>query len=728
MMDNRDDGYMKNTSHSSDNGNNRQEIFDNHDIKAPASLLPRLMQRLQASQHNEQLFITIATITSLQAALDSADEFVRAAAIRRLAMWEGDISSLPVNRLLAALSDSSWLVREATIFTLDALRIEVSHEHQMMMLLDENEFVREAARMTFATGSSDTSGYAEAEAMLAIALTRRQEMRERIYHVLHSIDSLFFSIHLFKRKDSIMESHHHDSKGDIATSGTFSQAQLHPHTRLGIIGTLVALVVIVGIALSWFVAVQTLPHTASKHIITPLDRPIFTDTEQMNYPQLHWLDGRQITISDPLQIPYVNRWDVHIQYLHQDNLFGLVAQNTATSQYGDIQYSWTPDNKYVVNSIAAPDTTPTTTSVPTNYAVTIEVISVETAQTLVTVSYHEKIVPSFANNNGKSVTPPATYISPDDTRLAVGQNDGNITIWSLQTGKQVASYHLDSSPVDFVQWSANSQRLLTQSSSGLAGLWDTTTGKEISSFQPPSYEQQINTSSGQKYQTPATPLLSPDGTLMAAVVAPNNKVDIWDAVTTKIVDTYTQPTHQISYVTWLPDSKTLSLYINGTSSMSNGTSLETWSLATNHIGLHIATPAPDSSPTFSPSSKYVAVESASSKDITIWSTATDKQITTLHNGVTLSQDTSTDFRGSPGQFVKWSPDERYVATISKDQFNPSLNNVIRVWEVTTGKLVMQYHSNSNQVLQVAWSPDGKYLASVSEDDTGDVMEVWQAPH
>lgn len=718
-----DDDYTKDTSHSFEESIGRQKIFNSNDIKAPASLLPRLMQRLHVSQQNELFFTTIATIASLRAALDSADEFVRVAAIRRLAKWEGDISSLPVDRLLTTLSDSSWMVREAAIFTLDALKIEVSQEHQVMALLDENEFVREAARVTFAT-----SMLPQSQEIQKTWATTKRTLPIRLYRTLSTLDSLFFSIHLFNRKGSIMESHYHNSKDNGTASGTFSQAQIHPHTRLGIIGTLVALVVIAGIALSWFVAVQTLPHNAAKHIVTALDKPIFTDIEQMNNPQLHWLDERQITISDPLQTPYVNRWDIHIQYLHQENLFALVAQNPTVSQFGDIQYSWTPDNKYIVNSIAAPDTAPTTTSVPTNYTITIEVVNVATGQKVVTVSYSEKIVPSPANNNGKSITPPGASISPDDTRLEVGQNDGNITIWSLQTGKQVASYHLDSSPVGYVQWSANSQRLLAQSSSGLVGLWDTTTGKEISSFLPPSYQQQISTSSGQKYQdTPATPLLSPDGTLTAGVVGANNKVDVWDAVTTKVVDTFTQQTQQIGYINWLSDSKTLSLYINGTSPTWNDASIETWSLATHQIGLHLINFAPNSSPTFSPSSTYVAVESASSKDIAIWNTFTDKQVTTLHNGVTLSQDTSTDFGGSPAQIVKWSPNERFVATISNDKFNTTLNNIIRVWDVATGKLVMQYHSNSYQVLQVAWSPDGKYLASVSNGDGGDVMEVWQAP-
>jgi len=720
------DDYMNNFAHSFDEGH---QFPDTSDIKAPPSLLSRLMQRLQVAQQNEQFFITIATIASLQASLDSADEVVRAAAIRRLAKWEGDISSFPVDRLLSALSDSSWLVREAAIFTLGALRIEVSQEHQMMVLLDENEFVREAARLTFASvGTSACSGYVKARATTRVAPTIRRGMRERLYNVLHSVDSLFFSIHLFNRKGSIMESQYHASKDNGTASGTFSQAQIHPHSRLGIIGTLVALVVIVGIALSWFVAVQTLSHNAAKYTVTTLDRPIFTDTEQMNAPQLHWLDGRQITVSDPLQTPYVNRWDIHIQYLHQENLFGLVAQNPAISQYGDIQYSWTPDNKYVVNSIAAPDTAATTTtSVPTHYTVTIAVVSVATGQQVVTVSYHETIVPSFANNNGKSIVPPDVVISPDDTRLAVAQNDGNITLWSLNTGKQVASYYLDSSPVYYVQWSANSQRLLAQSSSGLVGLWDTTTGKEISSFLPPSNQQQIGTSGQKNQDTPTTPLLSPDGTLMAGVVGANNKVDVWDAVTTKIVDTFTQPANQIAYINWLSNSKQLSLFTGKTSAASSNADIEIWSLATNQIGLHIATLAQNSSPSFSPSSKYVAVESDSSKDIAIWNTSTYQQVTTLHNGVTISQDTPSDFGGTLAQVVAWSPDERYVATINKDQYNTTLNNVIRVWDVGTGKLVMQYHSNSYQVLQVVWSPDGKYLASVSNGNGGDVMEVWQAP-
>jgi WD40 repeat protein len=60
----------------------------------------------------------------------------------------------------------------------------------------------------------------------------------------------------------------------------------------------------------------------------------------------------------------------------------------------------------------------------------------------------------------------------------------------------------------------------------------------------------------------------------------------------------------------------------------------------------------------------------------------------------------------------FSADERYVAAGGSD-------NVARVWETATGRLVAFRHDG--QVINVALSADGKYLATLSQDG---FLRVW----
>ena len=698
------DDAMNNTSRFSDD---KKTPFANSDIKAPPSLLPRLIQRLQVEQQSRQ---TPENITSLRIALDSADEFVRATAIRELALWQGNIADIPANRLLTALSDASWLVREAAILTLDALDIAVSQEQQMMALLDESEFVREAARITFVTHvSKDESEDAwDSRATTRVAPTVQRRGRLHLYQALHSIDSLFVAIHFTDKRGLFMAGQYpHDNNNTYLEEITIQQNKRRRKT-LGVAGAILAVLVIVGIAFSWSTVLQKIPRNATTgHGSATLDKPIISDINQLNSPQLNWIGNTHLVSSDPYNEAYASIWNVKTKAVQQADLFSLLS--TQQSQNGDT--SWTPDGQYIVIRDVTPDTPPTTSTTPTSDTVTVEVWNVLTTTKLLTVSYHEKeIVTQVSVDPNNIPSPPPAYISPDNTRLAVGQNDGNVTVWSLSTGKQVASYRIDTSYISTLQWSSDSKRLIAQSSSGLAQIWDTTTGKRISSFLPPLTQQITYTSSGQTSKNvPTTPTLSPDGKLMVGEVG-TDTVEVWDANTIKVLYTRKQASHSLSYASWISDNK---VFIGTTSNV------QIWDLTTSSIILNIPTPS-QAGLAFSPSQRYFSIINPSSQNVTIWNTSTGQQVTTLHS--------NADFQiNGFWPSIVWSPDERYVATLSKDTIHKSLNNVIQIWNATTGKLVAQYHSNSNQVQQVVWSPDSSYLAAMSDGNLGNVMEVWNAP-
>lgn len=494
--------------------------------------------------------------------------------------------------------------------------------------------------------------------------------------------------------------HPHDTNNLTYLEQITLQQRKRRHKTLSITGAVLAVLVIVGLAFSWFTMEQKLPHSATGHAGNTLDKPILSDTNSGGL-QINWLDNTQFAVSDPYNLTYTNIYNIATHAQQQENIFDLSAQS-----FNNFHYTWNANSQYVVNDYVAPDTVPTNTSSPKSFTVTIEVWNVLTDKKLVTVSYDEK-----ATSQLNEFSPPSALISPNNQFLAVGQNDGNATLWSLSTGKQVASYKINSSPVNYVQWASDSQHLLAQSSSGLVQLWNTTTGAKISSFLPPLTRQITYTSSGQTSKNvAASPILSPDGKRMVAVVG-TNKVEVWDTNTTKVLYTK-QVSNSLLSVSWLSDKGIL---INITSN------LQVWHLGTNQIILNISDVSQQASWAFSPSQRYFTIINPSSQNVTIWDTSTGQQVTTLHSGA--------DFQiNGQSSSIVWSPDERYIATSGQDKIHQGLNNVIQIWNATTGKLVMQYHSHSNQVQQVTWSPDGKYLASVSDGNLGNVMEVWQAPH
>ena len=301
-----------------------------------------------------------------------------------------------------------------------------------------------------------------------------------------------------------------------------------------------------------------------------------------------------------------------------------------------------------------------------------------------------------------------------DQLVAVGTEDGEIELWSLERGERVGvidgkDIKTDSPrsnvTVESLAFGRDGAILIAGFQDAVIAVWDTENHTLLRSWitkTEPDAEFKGWGVSGisPNYEIrrwPALLALSPDDQTVAVLADRYTKVGYWNVETGKLIGKLD------GYSTY---RRMLGFSADGTRFATLSSSVQVWDTATKQIIAEMQYDNGGSSAALSPNGNYVAITHRDRR-ITVWdvNTATVKHV--LRGGL---------WGGTWYWTVAFSPDSRFVAAVA-------LSPIIRVWEVETGKLIAELHhwGDSLDFGSVHFSPDGKWLAAGG----GGGIAIWE---
>jgi WD40 repeat protein len=291
----------------------------------------------------------------------------------------------------------------------------------------------------------------------------------------------------------------------------------------------------------------------------------------------------------------------------------------------------------------------------------------------------------------------ALVLSPDGRRLAVHDIQGGaITMWDAVTGAKVpGAKALRPVPAGRVAWGPDGSRLLTSpapdSTEGAVAVWDPATGEAVARL---TKEEAGGALAAAEW--------APDGRLVAVAVRQGQQVSqkvtvhIWDVARgAKLRALPGEHADRVAAVRWSPDGKRLV-------SCSWDQTARVWDVATG-AALTLRGHAGDRAPR--------------------WSAFTYEPNQGWGNQLQVGR-------------MAWSPDGRRVASASRfGALTPNgvwqgWSAKVRIWDATAGTTLRVLEMPAAPVWTLVWSPDGRFLATVSSPAGGAAgkaeVKVWDA--
>ena len=292
--------------------------------------------------------------------------------------------------------------------------------------------------------------------------------------------------------------------------------------------------------------------------------------------------------------------------------------------------------------------------------------------------------------------------SPDETQLVGGQRNNIAVIYDTTKLNILKNLSGPTDQAFSVAWSPTGDKILGGSWDGKVSIWDATTGALLHT---------LNGDQSGTGQEVRAVCWSPDGTRAASGGVYDKTVRIWNADTGALLFSLVNHTGAVHSLAWSPDGTILASGSNW-----QDTSIKLWDPATGtlirtlngHTGEVGALDWSKDSKLLLSTEGYKG--GTPDKIIHLWDISTGKII----SNYTTSMNVYGFFS------AKFSFDDSMIAAGTWD-ISVQQNNVILIWNRTTGNIIKTLTGHSSGVMGISWSPTGLKLASGSLDDT---IRIW----
>src|SRR6266496_1072627 len=303
-----------------------------------------------------------------------------------------------------------------------------------------------------------------------------------------------------------------------------------------------------------------------------------------------------------------------------------------------------------------------------------------TAAMLTQLTWHVPLTGSMRSDAGVH----SVQFSPDSQRVVTVSGDKTAWLWDAASGKAIGEPMKHESLVYSAEFSPDSQRVVTASADKTARLWDGAGGKAIG--EPMKHEKTVRSAQ-----------FSPDGQRVVTASV-DNTARLWEAASGKPIGEPMKHEKTVRSAQFSPDSqRVVTASWDNTARLWDGDSGKAIGEPMKHEGWVY-------SAQFSPDGRRVVTASVDNT-ARLWDGASGKAI-----GEPMKHEGAVDS-------AQFSPDGQRVVTVSAD-------NTARLWDGASGKPIGEPMKHEGLVYSAQFSPDGQRVVTASGDKTA---RLWDLP-